>query len=105
MQLTRRFMPLAAIATFATIATPVGAAPIDHQRSHDARSRAALLTTERYYASYGNPEPLTAQVKPTSADGFDWGDAAIGAGGALGLLAISLAGATTMRRQRPAATR
>ena len=105
MHLTRRFASLVAIAASATIVTPAGAVPIKHQRSQDARSRAALLATERYYASYGNPDPLTAPVKPTSTDGFDWGDAAIGAGGALGLLAISLAGATTVRRHHPAATR
>ncbi len=104
MHLTRRFTSLVAVAAFATIAAPAGAVPIENQRSQDAPSHAALLTTERYYASYGNPEPLTPPVKPTSTDGFDWGDAAIGAG-ALGLLAISLAGAITVRRHHPAATR
>ena len=105
MHLIRRFTSLVAVAAFATIAAPAGAVPIENQRSQDAPSHAALLTTERYYASYGNPEPLTAPVKPTSSGGFDWGDAAIGASGALGLLAISLAGAITVRRHHPAATR
>jgi hypothetical protein len=105
MHLTPRLTSLAVIAAFAAIATPAGAVPIKHQRSQHARSHAALLTTERYYASYGNAEPVTAPVTPRSTDGFDWGDAAIGAGGALGLLAISLAGAMTMRRHHPATTR
>jgi hypothetical protein len=105
MHLTPRLTSLAAIAAFATIAVPAGAVPTEHQRSQHAPFHAALLTTERYYASYGNPEPVTAPVKPTSTDGFDWGDAAIGGGGALGVLAISLAGAITVRRHHPAAIR
>jgi hypothetical protein len=105
MHLTPRLTLLAAIAAFATIVAPAGAVPIEHQRSQHAPSHAALLATERYYASYGNAAPVTAPVKPTSTDGFDWDDAAIGAGGALGLLAISLAGAMTVRRHHLAATR
>jgi hypothetical protein len=35
----------------------------------------------------------------THADGFDWTDAAIGAGGAAGLMAISLAGTIAFRRR------
>jgi hypothetical protein len=104
MHLTPRLTSLAAIAAFATIVAPAGAAPIQTP-AQQAPSHAALLATERYYVSYGNPEPVTAPVKPTSTDGFDWGDAAIGAGGALGLLAISLAGAMTVRRHHLAATR
>jgi hypothetical protein len=38
-------------------------------------------------------------IRVTPAGGLDWGDAAIGAAGASGLLAISLAGATTLYRR------
>jgi hypothetical protein len=45
-------------------------------------------------------------IEITRASRFDWGDAAIGAGGAIGMLAIALAGAMTVRRhRRPRRTR
>jgi hypothetical protein len=68
------------------------AAPaVQDLRSPDARDAAEGRTT------YVVP-PL---VKLTPGrDGFDWGDAAIGAAGASGLLAISLAGAMTLRRRQ-----
>jgi hypothetical protein len=40
-----------------------------------------------------------ALPSPSPDGGVDWADAAIGAGGATGLLAITLAGAMTMRRR------
>ena len=60
-------------------------------RSADARDAAEGRSTADVAA------PI---VEVTRAAGFDWGDAAIGAGGATGLLAISLAGAMTLRRRQ-----
>jgi hypothetical protein len=40
------------------------------------------------------------QPAPSSQSGVEWADAAIGAGAATGLLAISLAGVMTLRRRR-----
>jgi hypothetical protein len=51
------------------------------------------------WASDSPTEMTTPVVGINRADGFDWSDAAIGAGGATGLLAISLAGAMTLRRR------
>ena len=44
-------------------------------------------------------------TEPPSANGFEWGDAAIGAGSALGLVLAFAGGATAItRRHRPAAS-
>jgi hypothetical protein len=45
-------------------------------------------------------------TKQTSATGFDWGDAALGAGGAMGVVLVCLGGtlALTRRRHAPIAT-
>jgi hypothetical protein len=56
--------------------------------------------------------PLVANLNPTAAPadsgtGFDWGDAMIGAGGAVALIAVLGAGGLTIRSRRhvePAAT-
>ena len=56
--------------------------------------------------------PFVADVSPTepaveSGNGFDWGDAMIGAGGAIALIAVVGAGGLTVRSRRhaePAAT-
>jgi hypothetical protein len=64
--------------------------PDQDLRSPDARDAAPTGTTA--------PVPA-ATVEITAAHGFAWGDALIGAGGALGLLSISLAGSLTLRRR------
>ena len=59
--------------------------------------------------------PFVAQLEstaPSAADGFDWGDAAIGAGGITGVIALGLGGflgtrrlkASPHRHRMPAAT-
>jgi hypothetical protein len=78
---------VAAGRTIGTAAAPIG----QDLRSPDARDAAAGRSTADIAA------PV---LEVTSAGGFDWGDAAIGAGGATGLLAISLAGAMTLRRRQ-----
>ena len=99
--------PLAAALAVATLAAPASAATASgsHQRS-------AGESTIRAYQDLRSPdardaaEGRTTYVVPPlvkltpGRDGFDWGDAAIGAAGASGLLAISLAGAMTLRRRQ-----
>ena len=97
------FITTVALAAALTVPVAAGAKPYQEPpssgaspayqdlRSPDARDAAEGRTT------YVVP-PL---VKLTPGrDGFDWGDAAIGAAGASGLLAISLAGAMTLRRRQ-----
>jgi hypothetical protein len=117
------------------------AAPRLDLHNPDARAVANARGQERYFSSYGEPEPLTVaqsqahstyelppdfrtadvreaaegrgtfnapgvtvvevpQPAPSPDGGVDWADAAIGAGGATGLLAITLAGALTVRRRQ-----
>ncbi|MEA2303002.1 MAG: hypothetical protein QOH43_282 [Solirubrobacteraceae bacterium] len=72
-----------------------GAAPYVDMRSPDTKDAA------QHRAIHVAPD-----VKPSSSDGFDWTDAAIGAGGALGVVLLGGGAAVqlTRRRQRPAIT-
>lgn len=45
-----------------------------------------------------------ANVRPTTADGFDWGDAAVGAAAAIGLVALGGAGLALRGRLDPGRT-
>jgi hypothetical protein len=45
------------------------------------------------------PAGTSAPVSESSASDFDWSDAGIGAAGAAGLFAVSLAGGITLRRR------
>jgi hypothetical protein len=90
-------------------------APKQDLRSPDARDAAQGRTTRDFAAPIvqdlrspdardaadgrSTADMATPVVEITRADGFDWSDAAVGAGGATGLLAISLAGAMTLRRR------
>jgi hypothetical protein len=73
-----------------------GGRPTQDLRSADARDAAEGRST----ADAPMPEMTRPLVEITRIDRFDWTDAAIGAGGAAGLLAISLAGAMTFRRRQ-----
>jgi hypothetical protein len=105
--------PLAAVLAAATLATPASARPIDApapparpQATYelprdflpaDVRDAAARRGTSNA------PEVTVIKVPqpgPSPRGGVDWTDAAIGAGGATGLLALSLAGAITLRRRQ-----
>jgi hypothetical protein len=57
--------------------------------------------------SHNSSAQAAAPVAPSqpSADGFDWGSAAIGAGGAAGLVALLSAGAVVVGRVRVPSTR
>lgn len=48
--------------------------------------------------SFGSPPIQVVRVTPASGGGFDWGDAGIGAGGALAIVLVGLGG--TMLRGR-----
>ena len=116
---------LAACLAGAALAAP--AALADDLRSPDQRTAAATPAQKRADAFTGgvrapdwlSPDPAhaTAAVAPTMRArtpdatavevapdrGFDWSSAAIGAGGAIALAAIALAGAATLTgRSRPA---
>jgi hypothetical protein len=54
--------------------------------------------------THNSPAPVVAPVasSPSPSDGFDWGSAAIGAGGVAGLVALLSAGfAVTIRTRVP----
>jgi hypothetical protein len=49
------------------------------------------------------PAPADTPVVRTIDEGFDWGSAAIGAGGAIGLVAVTTGAGLTLRRRQAAA--
>jgi hypothetical protein len=84
-------------------------------RSPDARDASPVVTTVRGSDVVRSPDArdgapgLTGSpvvIRVVHHGGFDWGDAGIGAGGALVLLSLGFAGTTlsSRRRHRPAAT-
>lgn len=100
------------------------AAALGFDRGHNGQATAAALGFNRGHngqvpsAALGyNPRPIgqqpgsvvasahptTPTSEPAVANGFDWGDAGIGAGGALGLMMLLAGGALIMTgsRQRP----
>lgn len=109
-----RLIPaLVAVVTAAAVASPAVATDLRSPDSQDASAgRAAydapaqivqdLRSPDARDASspnvrvVGAPEPV---VTITNADGFDWGDAAIGAAAIAGLMAIMLGAALTLRRR------
>jgi hypothetical protein len=106
--------PLAAVLAAATLAAPAGARPIDPpaQPSDPApRTWQNLSSPDAQDAAAGRgtfnaPDVIVLKVPqpaPLPHDGVDWADAAIGAGGTTGLLAISLAAALALRRRHAGA--
>jgi hypothetical protein len=73
--------------------------PYQDLRSADARDAARVSTLSSRHAP-GVPESVVVQPASTS---FDWESAAVGAGAALGLSAISLGGLAGMRHRRSTA--
>lgn len=73
-----------------------------------ARATEAALAQERYYGSQRSAISTLGHgartiEEPPSANRFEWGDAAIGAGSALGLVLVFAGGAAAIaRRRRPA---
>ena len=79
-------------------------APRQDLRSPDARDAArpktrsvvtAALAQERYYSSYGEPEPLAVPQSPSPSDDTPWLPIALSIGAALAILAAT---ATQFRR-------
>jgi hypothetical protein len=117
-----------AVASLAA-AAPAGADPNPAQRVQSS-SRAGALAQEQYYMSHrpaipasghdfrtidarepadapsGTVTDVTAPVTtaPASSSGFEWGDAAIGAGSALGLALVFAGGAAAITRRHRGAT-
>ena len=65
---------------------------------------AAYFATQIEPGDYGMPRPLPADYEPvgspSSGSEFDWADAGIGAGAAIGLVLLALAAALTLRGGR-----
>ena len=104
------------VITSLAIATAIGAAAPAHADTTDLRSpdaRDAGLSVQRGSGVVPGPDlrtpdardaGLTASSTPgasrVDADGFDLGDAAVGAAGTLGVIAIATGGAFTISRRR-----
>ena len=76
--------------------------PASNARDTTPADASAALSQERYYSSYGTPGRAPAQSTRASApaaDGFNWDDAAIGAGGALAILILGGGGMTLLHRR------
>jgi hypothetical protein len=80
---TRRAAAAIAVAALATPAAAFG----ESQREHSYQDLRNPDSVGRAIEAKRIPQ---APVGESSADGFDWGDAAIGAGAALGLLLIAV---------------
>jgi hypothetical protein len=78
--------------------TPAAATP--DLRSPDARDAAAGRSAA------GSPSVLVVRVSQhrSAAGGMDWGDAVIGAGGAVAVLALTAGGALAVQRRRHVAS-
>ena len=101
-----------AVASLAS-AAPAGADPNPEQRV-ESSSRAAAAAQEQYYLSHKPAIPAaghdfsTIDVRDAAEDGgasgFEWGDAAIGAGGMLGLTLVFAGGAAAITRRHRGGT-
>jgi hypothetical protein len=67
-------------------------------RSSTDAAIAAPLAQERYYSSYGEPEPLTVPQSPAPSDDTPWGSIAIALAIMLALAEASTTGLRTRRR-------
>jgi hypothetical protein len=106
-------LALALIAAALTIPAAAAARPIDVSSTGTAQADRATAATQDQGGPIHRGEGSRAVVKPTvtvtptatptaanSAGGFDWGDAMIGAGGALTLVALIGAGGLSLRSRR-----
>ena len=94
---THRFLQLAAAVAVVALAVPASSAAADY-RNPDSKA-AAIEAQQQDSVDLRSPDARDAgrvtQIPPTppeiaKASGFDWGDAAIGAGSVLGLLLVGL---------------
>ena len=97
---TRSRLTTAAALAVSTVAlaSPALGMPYQDLRGADARDAARVSTLNARHAAV----PQSVVVQPASTS-FDWESAAVGAGAALGLSAISLGGLAGMRHRRSAA--
>jgi hypothetical protein len=106
--------PLGAALAIGAIAAPPAAAqsPDSVDRNRAAAERHALeqrgfegVTPDARDAADGrfpsnSPTPVIVRVTRTRPETLDWGDVAIGAGGALGLVLVAAGGTLTIARRR-----
>ena len=101
---------LAATLAVASLAASASGASADPNPEQRLQSRAAALTQEQYEMShkpaipgpghnFATIEPRASADAPSGANDFEWGDAAIGAGGALGLALVLAGGAVVITRR------
>ena len=84
-------------------ARPVTNNPIESTDLRSADARDAAINPSR--RSYRTPTIIeVAAVTPPSSGGFDWGDAGIGAGGTLAVIAIAVGGTVLVARRRSTRT-
>jgi hypothetical protein len=97
---TRSRLTTAAALAVSTVAlaSPALAMPYQDLRGADARDAARMSTLNARHVSV----PQTVVIQPASTS-FNWESAAVGAGAALGLSAISLGGLAGMRHRRSTA--
>jgi hypothetical protein len=75
--------------------------PAANARPIDAPGASVPLTSQTQgYSTPASPVESTSGGANTDTGGFDWGDAAIGAAGALIVLSMGAAGVATIRRSR-----
>jgi hypothetical protein len=79
-------------------AVPAGALAAQDLRSPDARDAARQATVQDLRSP--DARDAAARIVQVSPGGFDWGDAAIGAGGALGLILVLSGGTFAVARRR-----
>ena len=84
---------------------PSAARAVTHHaiESTDLRSDAKDAAVSPSLRSYGTPTIIeVASPAPPSSSAFDWGDAGIGAGGTLAVIAIAVGGTVLVTRRRSA---
>jgi hypothetical protein len=107
---TRRRLGIRSVLALAAVSLvlPAGAAaytvPGDFTGGATAASPQIVLHRDGSQAVPFDATPTGATSAPSSSGGFDWGDAMIGAGIALGLVALIGAGGLTVRNRRRIAT-
>ena len=86
-------------ASTVALASPALARPYQDFRSADAKDAARLSTLDSRHTP---SVPQTVVIQPSSTS-FNWESAAVGAGAALGLSAISVGGIAGLRRRHSTA--
>jgi hypothetical protein len=79
--------------------------PRQNLRSPDARDVEIALAQERYYSSYGEPEPLTLPQSPIPSDDTPWLPIALSIASALVIVAASAIQLRRLRLRRRHAVR